>query len=383
MRISSSITDCSRAISSVANFGSSTLSPSTSKAFGRCSSSTRVLKHTISFAVNASSMPPTRSTSRAMSSAVRRLVPWKTMCSMKCEMPFRSAGSRRDPDRSHIPTDTEWTCSIGSVITTRPLGNTSFRTVDLFSVMFTFYFGTPPLGKSCAWPQRFPEGRMHFGVTIYFSPRPGAIAPALAEVFHASGGPRLLKCVCYDCGKMSSQATRLAVDLLGKSLEELRVFLETLGEPAYRGAQIYHALYRERRFDLAKITNLPASLRQRLPREAAIALPRIVRRYRSADGTVRYVLAMGAEAAFTGATTSPARERGVNIETVFMPEENRQTICISTQAGCAVDCQFCLTATLGLVRNLSAGEIVGQVLVALDDNREALKPQTNIVLMGQ
>ena len=66
-----------------------------------------------------------------------------------------------------------------------------------------------------------------------------------------------------------------------------------------------------------------------------------------------------------------------------MPEENRQTICISTQAGCAVDCHFCLTATLGLIRNLTAGEIVGQVLVALDDNRAALKPQTNVVLMGQ
>ena len=66
-----------------------------------------------------------------------------------------------------------------------------------------------------------------------------------------------------------------------------------------------------------------------------------------------------------------------------MPEENRQTICLSTQAGCAVDCRFCLTATLGLVRNLTAGEIVGQVLVALEDNRAALKPQTNIVLMGQ
>src|SRR5690242_21655445 len=66
-----------------------------------------------------------------------------------------------------------------------------------------------------------------------------------------------------------------------------------------------------------------------------------------------------------------------------MPEENRQTICISTQAGCAVDCRFCLTATLGLTRNLTAGEIVGQVLVALDDNRDALKPQTNLVLMGQ
>ena len=75
--------------------------------------------------------------------------------------------------------------------------------------------------------------------------------------------------------------------------------------------------------------------------------------------------------------------KSATIETVFMPSENRQTICISTQAGCAVDCRFCLTATLGLIRNLSAGEIVGQVLVALEDNRDALKPQTNIVLMGQ
>ena len=58
-------------------------------------------------------------------------------------------------------------------------------------------------------------------------------------------------------------------------------------------------------------------------------------------------------------------------------------ICISTQAGCAVDCHFCLTATLGLIRSLSPGEILGQVLVALEDNREALKPQTNVVLMGQ
>jgi 23S rRNA (adenine2503-C2)-methyltransferase len=85
---------------------------------------------------------------------------------------------------------------------------------------------------------------------------------------------------------------------------------------------------------------------------------------------VRYVLALG-------------EGKAANIETVFMPEENRQTICLSTQAGCAVDCRFCLTATLGLVRNLTAGEIVGQVLVALEDNRAALKPQTNIVLMGQ
>jgi len=123
------------------------------------------------------------------------------------------------------------------------------------------------------------------------------------------------------------------------------------------------------------MSNLPAALRERLSREAAIALPRVVRRYAPSDGTVRYVLAIGA-----GENTAV---KAANIETVFMPEENRQTICVSTQAGCAVDCRFCLTATLGLVRNLSAGEIVGQALVALADNRAQLKPQTNIVLMGQ
>jgi 23S rRNA (adenine2503-C2)-methyltransferase len=162
-------------------------------------------------------------------------------------------------------------------------------------------------------------------------------------------------------------------NLLGKSAEELRAFLQAIGEPAYRGAQIYHALYAERRFDFAAMTNLPAALRERLARGAAIALPRIVRRHLSLDGTVRYVLALD----------GPADGKPATIETVFMPEESRQTICVSTQAGCAVDCRFCLTATLGLVRNLTAGEIVGQVLVALEDNRAELKPQTNIVLMGQ
>ncbi len=177
---------------------------------------------------------------------------------------------------------------------------------------------------------------------------------------------------------MISQDPHFAVNLLGKSVEELRQFAESLGEPGYRGAQIYHALYAERRFDISAITNLPAALRQRLASEAAVLLPRIVRRHSSSDGTTRYVLALAAPASSSGAAAKPA-----TIETVFMPEENRQTICISTQAGCAVDCHFCLTATLGLIRNLTAGEIVGQVLVALEDNRAALKPQTNIVLMGQ
>jgi 23S rRNA (adenine2503-C2)-methyltransferase len=129
------------------------------------------------------------------------------------------------------------------------------------------------------------------------------------------------------------------------------------------------------------MTTLPAALRDKLAREATISLPRIVRRHFSSDGTVRYVLALDAHGRTEGSKGRALQP--ATVETVFMPEENRQTICISTQAGCAVDCQFCLTATLGLVRNLSAEEIVGEVLVALEENRAALKPQTNIVLMGQ
>jgi 23S rRNA (adenine2503-C2)-methyltransferase len=179
---------------------------------------------------------------------------------------------------------------------------------------------------------------------------------------------------------MLPQAAKNAVNVLGKSPDELRDFLLKMGEPAYRGAQIYHALYAERRPEFAAMTNLPLALRDRLAHEALIELPRILRTYRSDDGTVRYVL----ELETTGAGSGSRSAKAATIETVFMPEENRQTICISTQAGCAVDCHFCLTATLGLIRNLTAGEMVGQVLVALEDNRAAaLKPQTNVVLMGQ
>ena len=171
-----------------------------------------------------------------------------------------------------------------------------------------------------------------------------------------------------------SEATSNApVDLLGKSQEELREFAESLGEPAYRGSQIYHALYAEGRKNFSEMNTLPARLRERLAEVAAIHMPEIVRRHSSADGTVRYVLKLGGD--------EPSRP--TTVETVFMPEEKRQTICISTQAGCAVGCRFCLTATLGLIRNLTAGEIVGQVLLALEENRSTLKPQTNIVLMGQ
>jgi 23S rRNA (adenine2503-C2)-methyltransferase len=168
----------------------------------------------------------------------------------------------------------------------------------------------------------------------------------------------------------------MPVELLGKSQTELREWMGALGEAPYRGGQIYHAIYAERRFTFAEMTNLPASRRERLAREATITLPRIARKYHSADGAVRYLLPLGAESV-------EGTARAATVETVFMPSEGRQTICISTQAGCAVDCKFCLTATLGLVRNLTAGEIVGQVLVALEDHRERLAPRTNVVLMGQ
>ena len=178
---------------------------------------------------------------------------------------------------------------------------------------------------------------------------------------------------------MSRNNSHLPLNLLGQSAEELRAFMQTLGEPAYRGAQIHRALYAERRFDVAHMSNLPLALRERLARETVIALPQIVRRYASSDGTVRYVLTLPAADA-SGAVKATKQ---ATVEAVFMPEENRQTICISTQAGCAVDCHFCLTATLGLIRNLTAGEIIGQVLIALEENRAGLRPQTNVVLMGQ
>lgn len=167
-------------------------------------------------------------------------------------------------------------------------------------------------------------------------------------------------------------------ELMGRSADELRTFCETLGEPAYRGKQIYRALYAERRFDFAHMTNLPAALRERLVGQACITLPQVVRRFQSNDGAVRYLFALPSAAIGPDLAAKP-----VSVEAVFMPSEKRQTICISTQAGCAVDCHFCLTAQLGLIRNVSAGEIVAQILLPLEEHKANLAPQTNIVLMGQ
>jgi 23S rRNA (adenine2503-C2)-methyltransferase len=179
------------------------------------------------------------------------------------------------------------------------------------------------------------------------------------------------------------------MELLGKSRDELKALCHSLGEPAYRGDQIYHALYREKKFVINEVSNLPKALREKLACETSVTLPVVRQRYVSTDGSVRYLF--GLEASGEAARNVPAA-----VEAVFMPSEGRQTICISTQAGCAVDCQFCLTAQLGLIRNLSAGEILAQVLWPLremehiaaesanmPDDANRLAPQTNVVLMGQ
>src|SRR5258708_2272615 len=189
----------------------------------------------------------------------------------------------------------------------------------------------------------------------------------------------------------------MMTELLGKSKEELREFCAALGEPPFRGAQIYHALYSERKFDVAQITNLPATLRVRLSKEARINLPEVRQRFASTDGSVRYLFGLedaGQDKGFNteGAETAEDAEKNgregasrlqkpASVEAVFMPSEGRQTICISTQAGCAVDCHFCLTAQLGLLRNLTAGGNLAPLLFPLVKDQKQRGPPTNIVFM--
>src|SRR5471030_1675368 len=140
--------------------------------------------------------------------------------------------------------------------------------------------------------------------------------------------------------------------LVGMELSELQGILPA-GQPGYRAAQIYRAIYREKVGDLVQISTLPAQVRSELSEHAELGLPQLERRYDSIDGTRRYLLRL-----------QDAR----TVETVLMPEGDRDTVCISSQVGCPVDCKFCMTALMGLERSLTAGEIVGQVLFIANDN---------------
>ena len=154
-------------------------------------------------------------------------------------------------------------------------------------------------------------------------------------------------------------------------LSEMRQVLPP-DQPAYRAAQVYRAVYHQKVGDLMEISTLPARVRTELATQVDLGLPELDRRYDSVDGTRRYLLRL---------------EDGRTVETVLMPEEDRDTVCISSQVGCPVDCKFCMTALMGLERSLTPGEIVGQVLfVARDNGLLAGKPEGNrrfnIVMMG-
>lgn len=163
---------------------------------------------------------------------------------------------------------------------------------------------------------------------------------------------------------MTTATTRRAGPLVGMDLAGIEAALGP-GQPKFRARQIYAAVYQRHVTSLDQISNIPKSLREAFD----LGLPEIVKTYDSSDGTRRYLLRLA---------------DGKTVEAVWMPEGGRSTICISSQAGCPVNCSFCLTARMGLERNLTAGEIVGQVLrIASDRHIQAGAARLNVVLMGQ
>jgi 23S rRNA (adenine2503-C2)-methyltransferase len=158
--------------------------------------------------------------------------------------------------------------------------------------------------------------------------------------------------------------------LTGLSKEELTGFVRELGEPDYRARQIFAALHHRRLRSFEQMTDLPKGFRAKLNEHATAATLTIESRYVSDDGTRRYLL---------------KTQDNLPVEAVFIPEERRDTICFSSQSGCPLQCDFCLTAKLGLLRTLTAGEIVEQIIIALNDayGESVLPPRgTNLVAMG-
>jgi 23S rRNA (adenine2503-C2)-methyltransferase len=202
--------------------------------------------------------------------------------------------------------------------------------------------------------------------------------------------------------------------LLGMDREELAVLTNEAGEPSYRAKQIMDAVYRQRVESLEEISTFPADLREKLARDGVtVDAPRIEQKFVSTDGTVRYLIGFadgqsvetvwmpegdggeagdgseaGEEAESADSSTSAAKAPPQESHTTAAlkrcaTQSRRSTICISSQVGCAVDCQFCLTALLGVKRNLTAGEIVGQVCAVLKDQQiSPPEDRINLVFMG-
>jgi 23S rRNA (adenine2503-C2)-methyltransferase len=223
-------------------------------------------------------------------------------------------------------------------------------------------------------------------------------------------------------------------ELLGLTIQQLTEIAEGFGQPGYRARQLLDGLYRQRWLALEQFTILPLAFRQRLRESGyAVGLPTIGKKFVSADGTIRYLLAFadgqsvetvwmpdgdGGEAG-DGSEDGDVELRELEIprchperaadisrchperadasvasasrrtpiaagSSSYRDRPQRATICVSSQVGCAVECAFCMTALLGLKRNLSAGEIVGQILAVLNDQQvELQRDRVNLVFMGQ
>ncbi|MEE4330798.1 MAG: 23S rRNA (adenine(2503)-C(2))-methyltransferase RlmN [Wenzhouxiangella sp.] len=159
-------------------------------------------------------------------------------------------------------------------------------------------------------------------------------------------------------------------NLLGLDRAALERFFAELGEKPFRARQVLQWVYQRGVADFDAMTDLSRSLRDRLAAVAEISAPRVIREQRSADGTVKWLLAV---------------QGGSAVEAVFIPEPSRGTLCISSQVGCMLNCTFCSTATQGFKRNLSGSEIIGQVwhaVNALADPRLGERKVTNVVFMG-
>lgn len=164
--------------------------------------------------------------------------------------------------------------------------------------------------------------------------------------------------------------TRTRINFFDLDEPGLRRFFESIGEQPFRAEQVLKWIYHQQVTDFEDMTNLSKSLRTRLSEIAHITPPRVIREQVSNDGTVKWLMGFGGSNA---------------IETVFIPEPNRGTLCISSQVGCALNCTFCATGAQGFNRNLSTGEIIGQVWQAaraLGHERNGMRRITNVVFMG-
>ena len=169
---------------------------------------------------------------------------------------------------------------------------------------------------------------------------------------------------------VATAATPLPINLLDYNRQGLSELMQTWGEKPYRGGQVLQWMHQQR-VSIAAMSNLSKALRQRLQTQAAIQPPQLLREELSADGTRKWLFKLA---------------DGNAIETVFIPEDSRGTLCVSSQVGCALNCSFCSTAKQGFNRNLSVAEIIGQVRQAemLLDSSEFARDRavTNVVMMG-